>query len=883
MKEIAGKIAAELGVNHIYVQNTIRLLIEDECTIPFVARYRKEVTGSMDEVAIRTIRERYSYLSELEASKERYLKVVELICKTNPARGAELPLLREKFAACQSKQELEDLYLPFKPKRLTRAKTARDKGLEPLVQHILRERAHLDDLLVVASAYVSPADNQEVAAELRIGSPAEALQGAADILAESLSETAEYRQLVRDYTIAQGFLVAGRVPVRASPADKESEREKTKKSKVDPAKYENYFDYREPIRSARSHRIMAVRRGEADKVLRTGIEVDSEQLLAQLAQLIIHKPATSACVSQWLQGVLSDAYRRLLAPTIASEIRLQLKNQAEQDAITIFAKNLENLLLQPPVATKVVLGVDPGFQSGCKLAVVSSTGKYIDSDVIHPLFDKPDHGKTLEAKKQLAAMIARHDVSLVAIGNGTASKETDRFVISVIKAMERPLKRVIVSEAGASVYSASDLAREEFPELDATIRSAISIARRLQDPLAELVKIDPRSIGVGQYQHDCNTTRLEDSLKDTVESCVNRVGVNVNTASYKLLSYVSGIGASLAKNIVNHRNSHGAFSSRAELNRVGGLGPKAFQQAAGFLRIPQASLALDNSAVHPECYALVEQMAADLQLPVAELVGNRARVEAIPLENYVSATVGMPTLKDIAAELLKPGHDPRADSSRLIFSDEVSSIGDLHLGMKLKGTVSNVTNFGAFVDIGVHQDGLIHISELSNQFVDDPSRVIAVGDILDVYVIGLDLNRNRISLSRKTAAKTTGNARPAGANVEPRRPAAKLESRNHRPGQRNEQPRNDQQRNERSSGAAPRFNQQAPRRGEQGGRERSEQYQRGAAQRPGEQDSSNRQQLGQQQRAHQSSGNRPQAGRAPSANAKKFTMDDLLSKFNGRS
>jgi uncharacterized protein len=835
MKEIAVKIAQEMGLNPIHVQNTIKLLVEDECTIPFVTRYRKEVTGSMDEVAVRNVRERHLYLTELEATKERYLKVIELLCKADPSRAAELPALRAKFAACTSKQELEDLYLPFKPKRLTRAKVAREKGLAALLEHILRERASLSDLLAVAAPYVTPAES-EIADDLRVKDAAEALQGAADILAENISETADYRHLVREFTVATGLLVATKVPTRSSESTRDSSAPKERKSKVDPSKYENYFDYREALKSAPSHRVMAIRRGEADKVLRTGIEVDNEQVVAQLAAQIIDKESTSASVRQWMLTIIADAYRRLLAPSIASEIRLQLKNRAEDDAIGIFAKNLENLLLQPPVPGKVVLGVDPGFQSGTKLAVVSPTGNYLNSQVIHPIFNKPDSPATQQAMKVLGALVTRYDVALVAIGNGTASKETDRFVISVLKDLQRPVKRIVVSEAGASVYSASDLAREEFPDLDATIRSAVSIARRVQDPLAELVKIDPRSIGVGQYQHDCTESKLNDSLKETVESCVNRVGVNINTASYKLLSYVSGIGAHLAKNIVTYRSSHGAFKSRDELTKVNGLGPKSFQQAAGFLRVPGSTNLLDNSAVHPESYSIVERMARDINVPLAQLIGSRETVETIALENYVSDTFGMPTLKDIVGELIKPGRDPRAEGSRLIFSDEVSAISDLSVGMKLKGTVSNVTNFGAFVDIGVHQDGLIHISELSNQFVDDPSRVIAVGDVLDVYVIGVDLQRNRISLSRKTGAKPAAGERRSG---QPPRPEGRGQGR--------------AEGNRAPAGASAgrqvvRSSPPTPRNPQQGG---------------GARDARDR-------------------NRRPQATAEKFTMDDLLSKFNVR-
>jgi uncharacterized protein len=490
--------------------------------------------------------------------------------------------------------------------------------------------------------------------------------------------------------------------------------------------------------------------------------------------------------------VVEDTYKRLLSPSIETELRLMLKSRAEEDAIKVFSKNLENLLLLPPIPNKTVMGVDPGLRTGSKLAVVSGTGKYLESATIYPDPGREDSPKSVEAKKVLLALIKKHNVECLAIGNGTGSREIDKLIIAVLKDNNlKDVKRVVVNEAGASVYSADDIAREEFPDLDTTIRSAISIGRRLQDPLAELVKIDPRSIGVGQYQHDVNVTKLKSSLEEVVESCVNKVGVNLNTASFKLLSYVSGIGPNLAKTIVSHRDKTGVFTSRSDLMTVGGFGPKAFEQAAGFLRVPGSSNPLDNSAVHPERYAVVENVAKSLNKSLAELIGQKAIVDSIPWDKFVTELVGMPTLRDIAAELIKPGRDPREDGSRLMYSDDVTTMDDLRPGMKLKGTVSNVTNFGAFVDIGVHQDGLVHISELSDQFVTDAAQVVAVGDVIEVRVLEVDKARKRISLSCKSErpggssrdshrqggtsnnrpAHASGGSKPAGSNAAQKSPA----------------------------------------------------------------------------------------------------------------
>ena len=775
MIDILKQLASELKLQAHQVSNTVKLLVEEECTIPFVARYRKEMTGSMDEVQIRDLRDRYNYLVELETNKEKYLKVVEEFCQKNAAYAGKFPELQKKFQACKTKQELEDLYLPFKPKRRTKAQIAREKGLEPLLEAILTQRATLTDLIALATTYITAPD-ANIDVSLKVPTAEAALQGAGDILAERVSEAAEVRAMVRVTSADTGVLVAKKS--ESSDAAKSEEDILDSKlagrgKKGEAHKYENYFDFRESIKTCPSHRVMAVRRGEAEKILRIAIEVDTAKIVEDLTKAVVGTTSITPAARAWMAQVADDCYRRLLAPSIETEIRLELKNRAEADSIRVFTKNLENLLLLPPIPQKVVMGVDPGIRTGSKLSVISETGAVLFHTTVYPDFRQDgtiDSPKTRQTKDIIANTLRTHKVQYIAIGNGTGSREIDRIIRDVLKEGNfNDVKRLIVNESGASVYSADEIAREEFPDLDATIRSAISIARRLQDPLAELVKIDPRSIGVGQYQHDVNVTKLKLSLEDVVESCVNKVGVNINTASYKLLGYVSGIGASLAKAIVTHRDKNGQFTSRAEVNKVPGFGPKAFEQAAGFLRVPESKNPLDNSSVHPERYSIVEQIAKDLGSSVSDLVGKRTAVDAIPLEKYVNEAVGLPTLRDIAAELIKPGRDPREDGIRLTYSDDVSEIDDLRPGMVLQGTVTNVTNFGAFVDIGVHQDGLIHISELSDQFVTDPSSVVAVGDVLSVRILDADKIKKRISLSAKSQSRA--GAAGGSATTRPAQPA----------------------------------------------------------------------------------------------------------------
>lgn len=768
-------ISEEYSLSPANVTGALKLLFEEDCTIPFVARYRKEVTGSMDEVNLRNIRDRYTYLTELDTSRNRYLKVVEEHCASKPELAKKLPELKAKFMAAQTKQQLEDLYLPFKPKRRTRAQVAREMGLEPLYQKIMDERAELSELKQVASEYVT-SDESKIDPKLVVATPEKALQGAGDILAEKIAEDADLREKVRSISQETAMFTSKKI-----------EYEDSNKLPKNYHKYENYFDFKEPISKTVSHRVMAIRRGESEKCLRVAIEVDGERAVAEISKEIITSQPTSKEVAAWMSSVIEDSYRRLLAPSIETEIRLELKTKAESEAIKVFSDNLENLLLLPPIPGKCVLGVDPGLRTGSKLAVVNNTGKLLDHATIYPIAKKLESPKTIEAKKIIASFIEKYSIEYLAIGNGTGSKEIDQICISVIKENDfKNVKRLVVNEAGASVYSTDDIAREEFPDLDPTIRSSVSIARRLQDPLAELVKIDPRSIGVGQYQHDCNLNKLNKSLGETVESCVNRVGVNVNTASYKLLSYVSGISSSLAKSIVKFRDEKGAFNGRVDFQNVSGFGPKAFEQSAGFLRVPGSANPLDNSGVHPESYAIVDKVINDIGKDLKSVVGNTAMIDTITWEKYVSESIGLPTLLDIGQELSKPGRDPREEGTRLTFSDDVSEISDLKVDMKLKGTVTNVTNFGAFVDIGVHQDGLIHVSELADEFVSNPADVVSVGQVVDVTVLDVDMKKSRISLSRKSgkpARQKTSAPRPEGQKTNPgKQPQSTNRRKNKKPG-----------------------------------------------------------------------------------------------------
>jgi uncharacterized protein len=706
-------IAEELGLPASGVRAVVRLL-EEGSTVPFIARYRKEATGSLDEVQIRAIEERRTYLVEMEDRRKAILESIE-------SQGKLTPELKAKILACTTKAALEDLYLPYKPKRRTRAMIARERGLEPLAQRILEQPAS-GSPEAEAQVFVS--------AEKEVPDVAAALAGARDIVAELASEHAEVRARVREAFAERGVLVS----------------EKAAGVPDGPTKFEQYYDFKEPLKTIPSHRFLAIRRGERENVLRAHVEVDAEPLVAGISGMMGVKQASPFAGE--LRMSIEDAYKRLLAPSVENDLRVELKMRSDRGAVDVFADNLRNLLMAAPLGGKGVLGLDPGLRTGCKFVAVDATGKFLAETVLHLA---KGAGAEQTAKATLLAYVQKYQPNAIAIGNGTGGREAERFVKGVLK--EAGITDVIivqVNEAGASVYSASDVAREEHPDLDVTVRGALSIARRLQDPLAELVKIDPKAIGVGQYQHDVHQPLLAKKLDEVVESCVNGVGVELNTASAPLLSRVSGIGPSLAKKIVKFREDHGRFGARAQLLEVSGLGPRAFEQSAGFLRVSGGAHPLDASAVHPERYELCERIAKDLGVPLAELVGNGSAADRVDIAKYVGEGVGEPTLRDIIAELKKPGRDPRADFEPPKFREDVEKLEDLTVGMMLEGVVTNVTAFGAFVDVGVHQDGLVHVSQLADKFVKDPSEVVKVGDKLKVRVLEVDLQRRRIALSAKS-------------------------------------------------------------------------------------------------------------------------------------
>ena len=709
-------LAQELSLGPNQILNALSLFAEGG-TVPFIARYRKEKTGEMNEVQLRALLERHTYLSELEERKSAILKSIE-------EQGKLTDELKAKIESCLQKTELEDLYLPYKPKKRTRATVAREKGLEPLASFITgvnTKDAAPVDLHAEAARYVSE--------ELGVHSAEDALQGASDILAEEVSEKAELRQHLRQYLINEGFFVS-RV--------KEKFAEGT-------TKFEMYRDYRVRVKDIAPHNMLALRRGETEGILTFTIEFDLPVVSAYLASREIK--STRESVRAFYEAMLADAFDRLMKTALIGEVRLEKKITADRESVGTFEANLRELLLSSPAGMKPTLGVDPGFRTGCKVAAVDNTGKLLEYVTIHPHKSEDERTQAAETLKKLAQ---KHGIELIAIGNGTAGRETEAFISEVLAEIEHKPVKVMVSEAGASVYSASEVAIEEFPDLDLTARGAISIARRLQDPLAELVKIDPKSIGVGQYQHDVDQKLLKQKLDDTVESCVNFVGVDLNLASKELLSFVAGMSSSVAKNVVTYRNEHGAFRNRKELLGIAKFGPKTFEQAAGFLRIRNGENPLDNTAVHPESYFIVERIAHDLQVPLTRITEDPAKFGAIDFRAYVTGDIGEPTLRDIIAELEKPGRDPRAEFRYATFRDEVKEIKDLVVGMELEGIVTNVANFGAFVDVGVHQDGLVHVSQLADRFIDDPKKVVKVGQIVKVRVLEVNESLKRISLSMKS-------------------------------------------------------------------------------------------------------------------------------------
>ena len=713
MNIYAQLIAERLNISAKNVDGTLALL-DEGCTIPFIARYRKERTGGLDEVQIGAISDQYERLKELQKRKETILKTIGEQQKLTPE-------LEQRIQQTWEAAVLEDIYLPFRPKRRTRAQVAREQGLEPLAQILLIGKDR--DPEATAQKFVK-GDVKSVAA---------ALKGAQDIIAEQMSEDERCRQTVRGMFRRQAVITSKVV--------------KAKQDSDEAQKYRDYFDWQEPLKRCSSHRLLAMRRGEAEGVLRVSISPDDEECVERLmAKYELRGTRYENSCRELVDEAVEDGYKRLLKPSIETEFSNLSREQADDEAIRVFAENLRQLLLSAPLGQKRVMGIDPGFRTGCKVVCLDAQGNLLHHEAIFP---HPPVNHRMQATIHLQQMIHDYNIEAIAIGNGTASRETRTFVEECLgEGLPAPTV-FVVSEDGASVYSASKVAREEFPDEDVTVRGAVSIGRRLMDPLAELVKIDPKSIGVGQYQHDVDQTKLKQQLDQTVMSCVNNIGVNLNTASQHLLQYVSGLGPSLAKNIVDYRREHGAFTSRAQLKKVPRLGPAAFEQCAGFLRIPGAKNPLDNSAVHPERYAVVEQMAKDQGCAVADLINNKEKRTAIDPKRYVTAEVGLPTLTDILKELEKPGRDPREQIEEFEFAKGIETVDDLEEGMELPGIVTNITAFGAFVDIGVHQDGLVHISQLADQYVKDPNTVVKLHQHVRVRVLEIDRRRGRISLTMK--------------------------------------------------------------------------------------------------------------------------------------
>lgn len=708
MEEFSQMIAAELKLPAHRIANTLKLL-QGGATIPFISRYRKEATGGLDEVQIGDIQTRYEKLCELSKRKETVLSTIE-------EQGKLTPELKARISACWNATELEDIYLPFKPKRKTRAEAARAKGLEPLALLLMMQKEN--NLAAKVRNFVKGEVKDEE----------DALKGARDILAEQISEDERSRNLMRNQFQRQALI--------------QSKVVKGKEAEEASAKYRDYFDFCEPLKKCSSHRLLALRRGESEGVLKVTIFPEDEDMCNERLQRLFVR-ANNECAHQ-VEEALTDAYKRLLKPAIETEFAALSKEKADEEAIRVFAENLRQLLLAPPLGQKRVMGIDPGFRTGCKVVCLDAQGTLLHNEAIYP---HPPKSEYAQAARKIVKLVEQYKIEAIAIGNGTASRETEQFVTS--QRYDREVQVFVVSEGGASIYSASKTAREEFPDYDVTVRGAVSIGRRLMDPLAELVKIDAKSIGVGQYQHDVDQTKLKASLDQTVESCVNLVGVNVNTASKHLLTYVSGLGPTLAQNIVDYRTENGPFESRRQLLKVPRMGAKAYEQCAGFLRIPQAKNPLDNSAVHPESYPIVEQMAKDLNCTVADLIKDKELRSKIDLKKYVTDTVGLPTLTDILQELDKPGRDPRQKIQVFEFDKNVRTLDDLQEGMELPGIVTNITNFGCFVDIGIKENGLVHVSQLADRFVSNPADVVRIHQHVRVKVMSIDHERKRIQLTMK--------------------------------------------------------------------------------------------------------------------------------------
>lgn len=709
--DIIRKLQEEFGITQSQAENTVRLLDEGN-TVPFIARYRKEMTGSLDDQIIRQLSERLTALRNLE---DRRTQVRTAIAE----QGRLTDALAAKLDAAQTQTEIEDIYRPFRPKRRTRASIAKEKGLQPLADIIWGQKL-IGTPEEAAKAFVDSGQGVDTVLD--------AINGAMDILAEQISDDADLRKLLREETIKCGAIVS-------------------KKTKDEPSVYEMYYDYREPLKKAAGHRVLAMNRGEKEGFLSVKIEGEEEKLLQRMERRLIRRSSDTADILRW---VIADSYKRLIAPSLEREIRNDLTEKAEEAAIGVFRENLRQLLLQPPISGKVVLALDPAYRTGCKIAVIDTTGKPLETTVVYPT---PPQNKTAEAEKKLLALIEKYGVDLISIGNGTASRESELFVAEMLKKTSRRVQYIIANEAGASVYSASKLGAEEFPDYDVSLRSAVSIGRRIQDPLAELVKIDPKSIGVGQYQHDMNQKRLGEALSGVVEDCVNSVGVDLNTASPALLSYVAGIHATVAKNILKYREEHGKFTARRELLKVAKLGPKAYEQCAGFLRLPDSEMPLDRTGVHPESYAAAEGLLALCGYGLADVAARKvsglAKKIKSPEKTAAELGIGVPTLENIMRELEKPGRDPREDAPAPVLRSDVLSMEDLQEGMVLTGTVRNVIDFGVFVDIGVHQDGLVHISQICDRFIKHPLEAVRLGDVVRVKVLSVDLQKKRIALTMK--------------------------------------------------------------------------------------------------------------------------------------
>lgn len=717
MTDIRQLISQEFALSPRNINNALDLWLEGG-TVPFIARYRKEQTGSLDEVELRNIFERYTYLDELIKRKAKVIEEIE-------SQGKLTIELKAKIAVCFNRTELEDLYLPYKPKRRTKATIAEERGLEPLADWIaLNNKPQVSQISLDAEA------SKYISAEQELETVEQALAGAADILAEQVADNADLRAYLREYLFQKGLFtsqIKGDYPEGTT-------------------KYEMYRNYSYGVSKIPPHNVLALYRGESEGILTVDITFDEAEVLSYLERKEICTQNSS--LKRFYQTMLKDAFNRLLKPSLIREVRSDRQKYADLESIQTFEANLRNLLLTSPAGRKPTLGIDPGFRTGCKVVVLSDTGKFLQDQAIFP---HTGEGKRKQAAQTIKDLISQYQIELIAIGNGTASRETDQFVGEVLREINPQPIKVIVNESGASIYSASDVAREEFPDLDLTVRGAVSIGRRLQDPLAELVKIDPKSIGVGQYQHDVDQKLLKQKLEETVESCVNYVGVDLNTASKELLTFVSGISRTIANNIVEYRNHHGAFNNRQELLKVTKLGKKTYEQAAGFLRIRNGNNPLDNTAVHPESYPVIEQIADTLGVSLDRLTQASDRLKSLDLQEFVTDSVGLPTLRDAIAELKKPGRDPREQFQYATFQADIAEISDLREGMVLEGVVTNVVNFGAFVDVGVHQDGLVHISQLCDRFVSDPNEVVKVGQVIKVRVLEVNEKLKRVGLSIKQA------------------------------------------------------------------------------------------------------------------------------------